>query len=66
MKIFHLKICMEVLEELKNNLKNKLSLPEIKVNDKKQITLYEILIRMQYRNIEFLPIDIYKIRCCKS
>lgn len=33
------------VEELKNNLKNKLSLPEIKVNDKKQITLYEILIK---------------------
>ena len=48
------------IEELKTNLAAKRALDNIKVLDKKQIILYEILIEMRYRGIDLLPIDIYK------
>ncbi|CAM3092386.1 PolC-type DNA polymerase III [Streptobacillus felis] len=59
---FSFKEMYGTIEEIKINLQKRKDLEtrDLKVLDKKQIILFEILIEMYYRGIELLPIDIYK------
>ncbi|WP_156299273.1 PolC-type DNA polymerase III [Streptobacillus canis] len=59
---FSFKEMYGTIDEIKMNLQKRKELEsrDLKVLDKKQIILFEILIEMYYRGIKLLPIDIYK------
>ncbi len=57
---FTLSKAIKPIEHLKSRYFELKSLASKSVNDKAEINLLEILIEMHYRNIELLPVDLYK------